>query len=303
MGSLVQRAEGFVDIRLSIQPSRGGLRAVVLFLVCVALEGMGVAQERGASIPHGAAELVSERESIQPGHILMLGLHFRLEQGWHIYWINPGDSGEPPRVEWRLPAGLRAGAIEWPAPTRLPIATLVDYGYEGEVLLPVLVETNADLRTGSDATLAADLKAIVCREVCIPAKADLTLSLPVRANRPHGSKEAVAMFRAAKQAMPKPTPADWRPSARDLGDRFELKLTTGHSVSGAWFAPLEPLQIENAAPQKSVSTATGIRLILKKSDQLSKPISRLRGVLVLPRGAYGIDAPVAPRQSKKPNKE
>lgn len=278
-------------------------KTVALFLICIARAAAGVGEPRGASIPHGTVELVSEQESIQPGHTLVLGLHFRLEEGWHIYWTNPGDSGEPPRAEWHLPPGFRAGAIEWPAPSRLPVATLVDYGYPGEVLLLVPVQTASDLAPGGDVNLAAEVKAIICRDVCVPAKAHLNLSLPVRADRPRESKETMAMFRAAKQALPRPAPANWRPSAQDLGDRFELRVNAGHSVSEAWFAPLEPLQIENAAPQKSVSTAGGIRLILKKSDQLSKPISRLRGVLVLPQGAYVIDVPVALSQVKRPNKE
>jgi len=270
-------------------------------MLCLAARA--IADERRVAIPHGTVELLSEQESIQPGHAIHLGLHFRLEKGWHIYWINPGDSGEPPRLEWRLPAGLRAGALEWPAPSRLPIPPLMDYGYEGEVLLPVSIENTSSLAPGGEAALAADVKAIVCREVCIPAKAQLSLSLPVRAERPHESAETVAMFRASRKALPKPAPANWRPSAKDLGESFELRVNTGHSASDAWFAPLEPLQIENAAPQKSVSTAAGVRLILKKSDQLLKPVSRLRGVLVLPQGAYLIDAPVAPASAKKPNKE
>jgi DsbC/DsbD-like thiol-disulfide interchange protein len=147
------------------------------------------------------------------------------------------------------------------------------------------------------------MKAIVCREVCIPAKAQLALSLPVRAERPRESAATLEMFRAARKRLPKPAPASWRPSARDLGDRFELRISTGRAISQAWFAPLKPLQIENAAPQETASTEGGGRLMLKKSDQLLKPLSRLRGVLVLPQGAYLIDAPVAPSSAKRPKKE
>jgi thiol:disulfide interchange protein DsbD len=233
----------------------------------------------------------------------LLGLHFRLEKGWHIYWINPGDSGETPRLEWHLPAGLRAGAIQWPVPSRLPIPPLVDYGYEGEVLLRVPIESTSGLAGRSEVTLAADMKAIVCREVCIPAKAQLAISLPVRAEPPRESAATLDLFRAARKSLPKPAPASWRASASDLGSRFELRISTGRAVPQAWFAPLEPLQIENAAPQETASTGRGVRLILKKSDQLLKPLSRLRGVLVLPQGAYLIDAPVARAQAKRPKKE
>ena len=270
-----------------------------LALVLAGMTASVSAGERSVAIPHGTVELVSEQQSIHPGRPLLLGLHFRLEPGWHIYWINPGDSGEPPHLEWHLPAGLRAGEIEWPAPHRLPIPPLLDYGYEGEVLLPLRIENTAGLPPGKTATLAADMKAIVCREVCVPAKAPLSLVLPVNAERPRKSAETAALFDATRKAMPKPAPANWRVAAKDLGDSFELTVHTAAAGSQAWFAPLDPLVIESAAPQKAVSSKTEIRLILRKSDQLLKPISRLRGVLVLPEGAYVIDAPVAPAPAKQ----
>jgi len=275
----------------------------ILIVLAVLLAGMKAglrADERGVAIPHGTVALVSEQQSIQPGQAFLVGVHFRLESGWHIYWINPGDSGEPPRLDWHLPSGLRAGAIEWPAPRRLPIPPLVDYGYEGEVLLPVPIEDTAGLAVGKAVTLAVDIKAIVCREVCMPAKAQLTLLLPVSAERVRESAEAAALFRAAKKTLPKPAPASWRAVAKDLGDSFELTVPTGQTTSQAWFAPLEPQQIENATPQKTASTMKGIRLILKKSDQLLKPVLRLRGVLVLPEEAYLIDAPVISSPAKRP---
>jgi thiol:disulfide interchange protein DsbD len=245
------------------------------------------------SIPHGTVDLVSKQESIQPGRSITLGLHFRLEKGWHIYWVNPGDSGEPLRLEWTLPDGLLAGTIEWPAPRRLPTPPLMDYGYEDEVLLPIVVETTSGLQLGGQVTLAADLKAIVCRDVCIPVKAHVSVSLPVRSKAPTISSQMAPTFRAAENALPKPAPSNWNPSVKDLGNEFELRVRTDHLISNAWFAPLDPQQIENAAPQKIVTTPAGLRLILKKSDQLSKPISKLRGVLVLEsKGAYLIDAPV-----------
>src|ERR1700685_3110278 len=71
-------------------------------------------QAAATPIPHGTLELVAENQWIAAGHDFHLGLHFQLEKGWHIYWVNPGDSGEPPRVRWQLPPGVSVGAVEWP---------------------------------------------------------------------------------------------------------------------------------------------------------------------------------------------
>src|ERR1700730_7868018 len=69
-----------------------------------------------AAIPHGSVDLVAENQWIAPGRQAYYGLNFQIEKGWHIYWINPGDSGQPPRIVWHLPAGFSAGEIQWPAP-------------------------------------------------------------------------------------------------------------------------------------------------------------------------------------------
>src|SRR5258708_14470627 len=77
------------------------------------------AQAAETPIPHGTLELVAENQSVAPGHGFSLGLHFQLEKGWHISWINPGDSAEPPRVTCHLPPGLPPQALYRHAPRRL----------------------------------------------------------------------------------------------------------------------------------------------------------------------------------------
>jgi hypothetical protein len=58
-------------------------------------------------------ELIAENDFIEAGQSLWLGLQFQLESGWHIYWINPGDSGETPGLVWRF-ARFRTGSIQCP---------------------------------------------------------------------------------------------------------------------------------------------------------------------------------------------
>src|ERR1035437_6448728 len=88
------------------------------------------ARASAAAIPHGTVDFVAENQWIAPGRQIYFGLNFQLDKGWHIYWVNPGDSGQPPKIEWHLPPGLSAGKIEWPAPRRLGTSTIVDFGYD-----------------------------------------------------------------------------------------------------------------------------------------------------------------------------
>ena len=251
------------------------------------------AQAAGAPIPHGTLELIAENQSIEPGHAFTLGLHFQLEKDWHIYWINPGDSGEPPRVAWRLPAGVTGGAMEWPAPGRLGTASIVDFGYHDEVTLLVPMRASAGLAAQEPALLAAEVKVLVCREMCIPGKTQLSLTLAVKSQPPAPDPRTRELFAAARKSVPRPAPSSWRIRVNDAKDSFVLMAATGQQITEATFFPLAESQIDNAAPQKLAPAADGFRLTLRKSDRLLKPIERLKGVLVFGTGrAYQVDAPL-----------
>jgi len=243
--------------------------------------------------PHARVELLSRHETVAPGAAVELGVHFVLEPGWHIYWVNPGDSGQPPALVWRLPAGASAGEIEWPRPERMQATPqLADYGYHGEVLLPVALRVPASQAQGRALEIAAEAKWLVCREVCIPEKAQLHLSLPVAAAAKENPRSA-PLFDKTSKLLPRPMPRGWKAMAKSEKDSFVLQIHAGKRISRAEFFPLDPDQIDNPAPQKVEPLPLGARITLKKSDLLLKSIPTLRGVLELPDGAaYRIVATV-----------
>ena len=79
---------------------------------------------------HLTAELISDSGASR------VALLLTLEPGWHVYWAYAGDSGEPPRVTWSLPPGITVEPMRYPAPSRLPLEPLMDYGYEGTAVFP-----------------------------------------------------------------------------------------------------------------------------------------------------------------------
>jgi DsbC/DsbD-like thiol-disulfide interchange protein len=246
-----------------------------------------------ATIPHGTVDLVAENQSIAPGKTTYLGLRFQLEKGWHIYWVNPGDSGEPPKVTWQLPPGVTAGAIEWPTPHRLGTSSIVDFGYDGDVMLLVPLRASANLAARS-AQIAGEVKVLICREMCIPGKANVSISLPVQSQSVPADAQTRQLFEATRKLFPKPAPSSWKFSASDANDSFVLTASVGRQVAQATFFPKDESQIDNAAPQQISATASGFSMTLRKSAQLLKPIQRLRGVVVLAEGqSYIIDAPVS----------
>ena len=267
-------------------------RAIISVAAALALSSIQ-ARAAGTPIPHGTLELIAEKQWIAAGHPFNVALRFELEKGWHVYWVNPGDSGEPPRVTWDLPHGIKAGAIEWPAPRRLGMSTIVDYGYEDGVTLIVPMRADANLSSQHPVQIAANVKVLVCREMCIPGKAQVSLTLPVKLQPPPASAQSTQFFTEARKAWPQPALASWKFSITQTNDAFVLTANLGHKITDAIFFPLVESQISNAVPQTLVPTATGFTLTLRKSEQLLKPIARLKGVLVLSgEQPYSIDVPI-----------
>ena len=139
-----------------------------------------LAASSSADVEHLHVQLVVPSSTLARGAASSAGLYFKLEQGWHVYWKNAGDSGEPPRIRWTLPPGIAAGALEFPPPSRLPLGPLMDFGYENEVLFPFTITADSNAAAGP-ATLRAHVNWLVCREVCIPGKADLEITRAVTA--------------------------------------------------------------------------------------------------------------------------
>ena len=160
------------------------------------------------------------------------------------------------------------------------------------LLVPIRAEANVAAQ--SRAQLAADVMVLVCREMCIPGKAQLSLILPIKSQPPIRDTRTEDVFAATRKLLPRPVPVSWRFSVAETNDSLVLTGNLGRQATGATLFPLVESQISNAAPQEFVTAVGGFRLVLRKSDQLLKPIERLRGVLVISGDlAYLIDVPVA----------
>ena len=166
--------------------------------------------------PRATASLVAEADAVEPGQPFRVGLRLRLAPGWHTYWRNPGDAGAASEVALRLPEGAAAGPVEWPAPERIAYGPLVNFGYTGEVLLPLVVTPPADLAPGGRFAVEAEATWLVCEQLCIPEEGRFRLDLPVAAASPRPDAALAPLFAAAEAAAPRPLP--W-PARAALGDR------------------------------------------------------------------------------------
>jgi DsbC/DsbD-like thiol-disulfide interchange protein len=110
---------------------------------------------------HLKIELIAQDATVAPGTTAYVALRQDIDKGWHTYWRNPGDSGEPPKLTWTLPSGWKAGEFVWATPKTLPFGPLTNYGYSDEVVLPVPIEVPASAKPGP-MTLDAVVDVLVC---------------------------------------------------------------------------------------------------------------------------------------------
>ena len=135
--------------------------------------------EPGASQPaltdQTEVRLISAAAAAGDARTVQLGLDFKLQPGWKIYWRSPGAAGFPPHVEWDGSQNLAHAEILWPAPERFSVLGLDTLGYHDRVVFPIHAELT---RVGEPVSLKAKVDYLTCREICIPYTAELALDLP-----------------------------------------------------------------------------------------------------------------------------
>ena len=275
------------------------MSAMRLFrLISVLFAGLTVgaaamAASSSADVAHLHVQLVVPAGALNPGENAEAGLYFKIEPGWHIYWKNAGDSGEPPQVRWTLPPGIIAGPLEFPAPKRLPLGPLMDFGYEDEVLFPFPLEVAKTVKSGP-AALHAKVEWLVCREVCIPGKAELEVDRPVSSAT--GEVVLVAADRDIYNrltGLPRSLPAGGKAVFQPSATGFRLAVETGQRETQGVFFPEDQDILDNPAPQTVTATAKGLILELKKDSSLAANPAQLKGVLEL-SGARAYELAAAP---------
>ena len=270
--------------------------ALKLFAVFAAAWACLAGAPGTAAAAHVQAALVADETAVAPGGVVHVALRQVIEPGWHTYWRNPGDSGQATTLAWTLPTGWSAGDIIWAPPKKLPLPPLMDYGYEGEVLLPVALTAPKDAKIGQSVTLKARADYLVCQQVCVPEGADLTLTLPVAATAAPDPTWA-APIKAALDAAPKPAglTAAFTP-------RTPLKLSitgpvvTGGDVSTAYFFPYDSSAIDHAQAQTIERGPNGLTLSLAPGLAFkgAKPPAQMAGVLAVGGKVYEVTATPGP---------
>ncbi|WP_248679451.1 protein-disulfide reductase DsbD family protein [Sinimarinibacterium sp. CAU 1509] len=234
------------------------------------------------STPEVEAELIAENTALVPGEN-WVALRLRPTPEWHVYWRNPGDSGIPTKLQWTLPDGVTAGEIQWPYPHAESLGDLTNYGYSTETLHLVPLTVSPDL-SAKTLTLKATASWLACRDVCVPGKVDLSLSLPFAAQT-HANPDWTPNFAAARAQLPQPA-HDWPAAFSVDGGSVSLRIEADQLLGAEHLAffPYANDLVNHAAPARIAHDSdTAVRLSQSLSEYFVDPPETVDGVLVVER--------------------
>jgi len=177
---------------------------LVLPLLATAIHPLRAAPVRVGPIE---ASLVVVAPTVEPGKPFEVGLWLKMDEGWHVYGRDPGETGLPTEVDWTLPSGFVAGPLQWPQDAAFTTGTIVSRGYTREVLLLSTVTPPGNAAAPASIPIRATASWLACADQCMPGSAELSLDLPV-SNTPGTPDPAIAaLFARTHAGLGKAQPA------------------------------------------------------------------------------------------------
>ena len=205
-------------------------------------------------------ELIAEQATVPAtGGRVTLGFHLQPNRGWHAYWLNPGDAGKEPSIDWTLPDGFAAHPLQFPAPHLIPFGDFNTYGYKGAILLLADVDVPPGLEPGTAIRIAGEAGWVVCDdELCVPEDADIELTM--RVGDGGVNADVVDRFTAARDALPEAVSWPARFALAEETIEFDIPLPTGAGPPATLF--VAPKRFVRYGEQATERTAAGLRFTM-----------------------------------------
>lgn len=222
-----------------------------------------------------------------------VGLRFDIEPEWYLYWINPGDAGLTVEARWQLPNGWTAGPLRFPTPEKIVKEGITAFGYHHDLVL--LCRITPAQGSDGQGTIRVALDWLVCRESCLPGRAELALELS-----PSQLKGA-AIDQARLVEYEARFPRSLGSRAARVGtltlEGTEATRLATIRISGAdslKIADFYPEPIEGFAIDLSEIQILGDRICLKLTPETESSVLRtVRGLAIIEGRGYQLEASVA----------
>ncbi len=212
----VARVGRFALHTAAMMPDAAAHRLTVATIALICAGGVSTARAQDASAwereLHAAARLIAGAAGKSAdAKWLRAGIEIKLDPGWKTYWRYPGDSGVPPTLDFAGSENVKSVTTLWPTPKRFADgAGGQSIGYLGNVVLPLRIVPND---ASKPTMLHVKLGYAICANLCVPAQADLDLTLSGKG----GDEEPTLV--AAEARVPRHVP---------LGAGGGLKITSVH---------------------------------------------------------------------------
>lgn len=231
--------------------------------------------------------IIPEVETVGSTKTFWVAIKQVIEPGWHTYWRNAGDVGAPITINWSLPEGFEASKIQWPYPERIAYGDFTNFGYHDEVILLTEITTPKALEV-DQIEIKANVKWLVCKDVCIPEQANLTVELPV-STQEIIDEQHKQMFKEARLKIPKQIPVE---AHSNLGQEnlllsVDLPGLGMNRVTNVSYFPFSAGVINNSASQSFFVNESGIFLELLLDEKVDKTTTSFDGIIVIDEDVGG----------------
>ena len=235
------------------------LKISFLLFFCLAINAVTV------DTGHANVSLV-KFENVDEGQSqTLIGIRMDMQENWHTYWKNPGDSGGPIKVKWSHDDNISISELYWPTPILIPYEPLMTYGYKNFVIFPFEINNSND----KNSFIEANIDFLICDDICVPEKALIKTNL----NEIKNDASLYDWFlKVPSQILPVRASLD----SEFINIRFSWPFDVG---SATFFIDNQDI-IEHAADQKLIKEENNYLLKIKKLDDL-KSFEYLSGVLTI----------------------
>ncbi|MGM0441993.1 MAG: cytochrome c biogenesis protein CcdA [Elusimicrobiota bacterium] len=229
-------------------------------------------------------DLISDVQWIKPGSSFQVGVLFKMREGWHTYWINPGESGMKPEIEWDMPDNFSAKEIKWPAPEKFYEGDFITFGHEDSLLLSREITVPSHLKPGTTVSMRVKASWLICKEMCVSRDGAASLKLPVKSEPPVKIEKWTDKFKKINAQQPEVNP-DWQFKINTEKDNLILKVFPPDEfqkeiIKKAEFFPLSS-DIVHVEEYKWEKTEEGYRIKMTFKDSVPDG-ANFEGVIVIP---------------------
>lgn len=239
---------------------------------------LGIQQPRYSKV-----NFISEVSSVKAGSPFRVAFVIDLERGWHVYWSNPGDSGMPTSVVWKLPSGFTVSELQFPFPKAFNDAGIVSYGFENKAVILATITPPKNLSLNSKVEVEAEVKRLVCKDTCLPENSKHKLNLTVKQN-PEWNTNSRSIITSAQSAIPT-VKQGWSVKLLLKPAELVLSIKPGNlnlsDVNSAYFFPLNESLIQHSEPQRMTRKSGELELTIKRNTSSSAQTGKIQGVICL----------------------